>query len=684
MNRAALALACVAPLALGSPVLAQTSDPTTGRLVLTGIGAYAAPEVPFSLRGAVANDSAEALHDVHVVLHTGGSIRSRSQLHSLAEEPEGDGPTTEIDVDGVVPPGGQLPLSLDIPADDMNGLRGAEPSLHAVRIAVRAAPCEGCRQEPVAAVDTFLMWWPHDRIAATNVAWVWPLLGDTRRGPDQTFLDDGLAQELGPGGRLAGLLSAADENAPAPVTWAVDPELIAATATMAEGYQVRPPGEQERPGAGEGAARSWLEAARRAFGAAPERVLSLPYADPDVVALVRNGLTTDLAKAQGIGLRALRDRLGITVAKDLAWPPGGAVTQPAIEALAGLEVRAFVAADNAVPLVDPPTFTPTAPYDLPSGAGGSMTALVADAVFADLLAAGPGSDGPAVGVQRFLAETAMFMLERPNTGRDLVVTPPRMWDPGAGFARGLLRATADAPWLRGVPLRDLLDHSRSTYARTVSYPADAQAAELPASYFDELRAARRTRQAYVSMLLESTDPLPALLDDALLRAESAQWRNKPANGRALVSGVRQRLTDQFAQIRISSGGLVTLTSDAGRIPITVVNGLRQPVRLQLRIDTGNRLELAQGNRIELTRVNPGSVTVDVEGKALQAGQFTIDLRLETPDGTPLAPRPVALRVRSTAYGRVALYITGGAFVLLLIGSATRLVRRRRARAEAAT
>ena len=109
----------------------------------------------------------------------------------------------------------------------------------------------------------------------------------------------------------------------------------------------------------------------------------------------------------------------------------------------------------------------------------------------------------------------------------------------------------------------------------------------------------------------------------------------------------------------------------------MVNSLRQAVRLRLRIDTGNRLELAQGNRIELARVNPGSVTIDVEGKALQGGQFTIDLHLETPDGTALAPRPVALRVRSTAYGRVALYITVGAFVLLLIGSASRLLRRRR-------
>jgi hypothetical protein len=72
---------------------------------------------------------------------------------------------------------------------------------------------------------------------------------------------------------------------------------------------------------------------------------------------------------------------------------------------------------------------------------------------------------------------------------------------------------------------------------------------------------------------------------------------------------------------------------------------------------------------------PGKRTlVRIPATVTQSGRFQVTAVLLTPDGRPLNPA-VTLTVQSTAYGVVALGITGAAFGLLLLLLARRVVRR---------
>ena len=71
----------------------------------------------------------------------------------------------------------------------------------------------------------------------------------------------------------------------------------------------------------------------------------------------------------------------------------------------------------------------------------------------------------------------------------------------------------------------------------------------------------------------------------------------------------------------------------------------------------------------------------IPAKVSRAGQFSVDVRLSTPGGTPLG-EPSTLQLRSTAFSRVTVALTAGAGAALVALVARRLVRRVRRRREA--
>jgi hypothetical protein len=378
----------------------------------------------------------------------------------------------------------------------------------------------------------------------------------------------------------------------------------------------------------------------------------------------------------------MRELVGRSGDPQLAWPQDGQLDVRTQDLLTGAGVQGIVVAESALPLQQSLNYTPTAPYSLQSGALG-VTALVADGELARLVADGPGEQGRRLAVQRFLAETALITLERPNDGRSVVVTPPRTWDPDPAYAGQLLSFTAAVPWLSATTLSQTLHEPVSSAPRSLQ-PAAISGALGPA-YVGTVAAARRLLARYRSILTVPGD-LPGLLDDALLRAESARWRDDPGGGGRLVTAVTAALRAEFGKLQVATGGTVTLAGSSGKIPITIINDLDQPVLIRIRLNTGGRLTLDENCYRACTPqpIAPGRATLNFNGSAKAAGAFPISVELlpPAPDNTPLVP-PATLRVRSKNLGALALVITIGAFVMLLGASANRLLKRRRAGAAAA-
>lgn len=659
------------------------------------------PRVPTAtseliVAGTLVNRGKTTLHQLSIAVRRGGTITSRSELAAAAqgmpavEQPDVDGAQP---VAGDLPPGGRLPFTFTDPLAALLLGSGSAKGVYPLRIEARTA-ADG----PVGEVSTFLPWFPDKIIAPTRLAWVWPLVDQPRRTPTGLFTDDVLAGELGRGGRLRALLDAAvaalapqpltEVQAPTdtrptppaklpavavPVTVALDPALVDAVTAMSRGYQVAAVAGSARPGRGVDAARAWLASLRQLLTSDP--VLPLPYADPDVSATVRAGLGRDVTAAVSRGRDLMLAELGPAVRlQPTALPPGGAVSADALAALVTAPVapaRSLLVGEAAMP--SPPELTYT-----PSGRGtvatpvGRLPVAIGDDTLAAILAAGSTADGPRLAEQRFLAETAMITAEQ-DVSRDIVVIAPRRWAVDPAFAGAVLADTGRVPWLRPTTVADVLATAPpSGVRRELSYPAAAQRAELPTSYLARVAALAESRATFSAILAQ-----PALADPVQvgeLRAESAAWRGQPRAGEALLGTATDYLGGLQAGVGIASSGTVTLTSARGTVPITVTNALTSAVRVRVTVEARDRVRLSGGDTMVQTVLPRSRQTVKIPVEAQASGKFPVSVQLLTPSGAPIGA-PVTLLLNVTAFGRVALAITGTAFGVLLVAVGVRISRR---------
>jgi len=700
-----------------------TPSPSTARTVEVAVDELT-PKAPargqqLSISGRLVNHGTERIDTLRVAIQLGSVLTNRSALQAASSSPPGYPREvgTPVRPTETLAPRASLPFSLAVAVED---LRLDKLGVYPLRVEVRGRPA-GRTSRQLGTADTFLPSFPDPVAAPTRLAWIWPLVDAPHRGPSDVLSDDGLGASLSGTGRLSGLLSAASPAAvataapptngpptgaaplppppaparppaaaaaaagvgrPVPVTWAIDPDLLETVGLMSVPYLVGDDRGKTRPGTGVAAASSWLGRLVAATRGAP--LLALPYADPDVVALTRAGLDVDVLSAMSYGATVAPRLLpGSVVLSGLSWPPGGMLTVSALDTLVGSGTTSLLLSDESLPLVDPPNYTP-GPRAMVGTVGRQVGALLSDSVLDQLVSRGGEAGGTRLAEQRFLVETAMITAERQES-RSVVITPPRRWAPDPAYAAAVLADTAEVPWLTPTTVPDVLREPVPAGARTsLTYPERAGAAELSPGYLDGVDRIRGSLRQFRSILTNDAATAPIQL--ALLRAESAAWRDDPGVGVALRNRTGRYLTGLRDQVRVTAGGVVTLTSSSGTIPVTIANDLDQPVRVQLRLDAKDRARLVTDATDVQQIAGKRRQTIQVHAEARTSGQFPVYVTLLTPDGESLGPR-VELLVRSTAYGRVALGITGTAFGVLLLAVGARLSRRamraRRTRADEA-
>jgi hypothetical protein len=660
---AALALAA-APLVAVPSASGQPEPPALVRVDVRGLSRALVPgeDESLTVRARVLNTSAEPVRRLRVWLRAGQQVRGRSSIAvggALARFGQRIGDVQAGT--GELAPSATADADFDVPVAQLPFRNSTVAGVYPLRIEVRSG------FQVVGAADTYVVWWP-PHSPTLRMAWVWPLVEPSHRALGNDFYDDDLAASVA-GGRLDNLLriGAAQHM---PLTWAVDPELLDSLRRMSGPYSVR-----GKEGTRNAAAKAWLDRARSDL--ADATVLPLPYADPDLAATATGPLAPDAGRAFQLGREILRRDIGNEGSARFAWPAGDTLPPDVESLLSGQGVKGVVVPDSALPLAEQLYYTPTAAAPLGAGALGTMSALVTDPQLAGHVAAGTTQDGPRLAVQRFLADAALIALERPNDARDVVVAPPRTWEPLNDYAQLLLQLTVAVPWVRPITLDAVLADEPSAAPRT---RAPVGPGVLPPDQLRRVLAQRTDLERLRSIL---TDPKRApeevtALDDALLRAVSSSWGADGGAGARLTTSVGAELTRQVGRLRFVAGGLVTMTGRSGGIPLTIQNDLGQPVRIRVRLDSKQRLQLERKayERGEEVVIPPGVYPLVVKGKATTGGLFPINVELLAPDGSSLGIRRT-LRVRSTAYGAVALTVTGVAFGLLLVASATRLVQRRR-------
>ncbi|MDQ4009821.1 MAG: DUF6049 family protein [Actinomycetota bacterium] len=742
---AAFLLAVLGLLLLGAP-LAQAQPPVQqppvqqperpnvlARLELTDMSprvvtAFSAPVL--RVEGRVVNVGDRLITKLAVRLQRDAPVTSDdAATRAIRDVPEAPQATLFRPVPGDLAPGQSVPFRLEVPlrgGAGLDSLQITEPGVYPVLVNLNGKPDFGGTAR-LASVPLLLPVLEIPPVAAGQppgpgllrpaqampLTVVWPLAAEPARlptGPGEPILirsdpsgTDPLAADIAPGGRLDGLLGALEQVVPpgsplaAAVCVAIDPALVETVEGMSRGYRVAEPnGIIEGNGAAD--ARSWLDRLR---GAVQGRcVLPLPYADPDLVALSRAGLTDLEALATSTGVRLVGDLLGVQPLTGVSWPAGAVLDERTLADLTALETYAV--------LLEPRGVSPeTAANDvvdlattMPGSRGAAPTGLLVDPLLSSALApqiGQPGNDVSAVlsrptGTSSPLAAqdglgALVYRAATDSDRRPVLLVPPRRWQARGAEAVVLLstaRQLLEVGYFVPRELPALATTRPAGPITAVTYPPQAGAEEIPLSVTADIQQARDVlRDLQVATVLDPTANLKPvdLLDPlrlGLLRGVSSAWRGQPKRATQVTEQERSRLDELRRSVRIvQSPGPYLLAASDSPLLITVSNEL--PVGVQVRLSLSETAGLRAG-AVGLQLVPARSTRQFViPAEVSRAGQFSVEAGLSTPGGTPLG-EPSTLQVRSTAFGTVTVALTVGAAAALVLLAVRGIVRRvRRAR-----
>ena len=486
--------------------------------------------------------------------------------------------------------------TISVPVDRLN-LPSSAADFGAYPLAVDARTTAG-RTVLTTRLPTQLLWMPTGaQFTPTQISWLVPLVDGIHRGNGDAFLDDQLATDLAPAGRLGRLLSLAS-SARLPITYAIDPALVDDATVMAGAAQlsagvtgvtgVAPPSSgitspsepassaappSEKPsskpgsksataspptaeptpyqvagatggstsGTGEVAATNWLATLHSDVSVPGAAVIGLPYGDTDLVAVERAGLTREIAIARSTGQSTLTADLVPPTLPNVVWPVGGTVDEPTLDDLAGDLVDTVVLADTTLPPRN--TNAVTGARTNLQTASGTVRAVLTDSTLSSMLTTSTSVDGGVrVAEQRFLAETMLVTEQRPGAGSSVVIAPPRNWNPTDGFATTLLTDSATMPWLQGANVGQVADQPADGVPRqSLVYSAAESAAEMPGEDLLPIAALRGRLVACSAVLGSSTtETFINTSSIAILRAESAGLRTDLGRAASIRAAVQAR------------------------------------------------------------------------------------------------------------------------------------------------
>ncbi|MFJ6986075.1 MULTISPECIES: DUF6049 family protein [unclassified Streptomyces] len=651
-----------------------------------------------TVSGTVTNKGKRNVTDARVELRIGSALTTRSAIDAAVRESDdttGPSGTPLDDKYGAefakLTPGVAVPFSFSVPVDDLDlGDDGVYPLGVALSGETAAKPWE----QVLGVQRTFLPWQPDAADTRTRTTVLWPLIStahmtaETASNEQQTpvFLDDELAAEIAPGGRLEQLLSLGRNL---DVTWVIDPDLLASVAAMANAYDVQD-GDGRRPGGHREVAERWLADLQKAVQG--KEVVALPFGDPDLASVAHNGTTvtgtlSQLRTATDVAATTVEGVLHVTPSTEFAWPVDGAVDRSIVKVATSAGADKVIARSDSLSESGGLSYTPSAARPI----GGGTTAVVADsrlsrAFEGDLTKASTST----LAVQEFLAQSLALNLQT-DKQRSVVVAPQRM--PSAAQAQALAAAVTalqGGTWSEPQQLTAAAAAKPDPDATTKvpsrsSYPSALAKRELSRSAFVEI-ATTQERLDNFKLILTDQSRVVTPFGRAINREMSTSWRGRGAEASSFRQGVQTYLTTLTDQVKLIEKSETKLSGRSATIPVTAQNDLVQGVKgLVLRLTSTNPTRLEIGGkayaeqRISVSGGHSTSVKFDTSANA--NGQTAVVAQLYTADGRPYGA-PVTFDVRVTEITATVMLVIGGGVLLLVLAGFRMYTQRKRAAARA--
>lgn len=673
--RRTLALAAI--LVAATPVPTAAQDEGAVRLALLEQTPTATAERPLEIRVGAFNESPASYQDLQLTVAVYAAVNSRSAYDQslttgafspLAAQPRAVRGPLESGQSRSFPP-------IEVSLADLS-----VNALHPVTVELRA---DG-GATPLAVLRTSVVFIGEEEPPEVplNVSLSFVLDQPIRVRPDGVFLDGGLEASLAPGGRLATIVGAL-EAVPIPVTLVVSPLLLEELRDMAEGYRVQEGSELRSVAPGEGgaaAAEHMLDQLGALARHPGTEVIALPYASPSIPSLVEAGLGSDLRIHMERGAEVLRGILGVDPSTTVFRPPGSALSASALDVLdvvlTGDGVTEALLVDPEV--LEPPiglNLSPPAAASLRT-AGGDLSAIAPDPTLEARTESVP--EDPALAAMWTVGELAALYFEQPSIDRGAALVFSEDETPRSELLIPLLRALrpdVGSTWVRPVSATRVYFSETSAEDPPLEERGLQQSSRSSSMSPEVIGAIDRTDQKLSALQsVEARADLIAQVRRDILLSESRYLLEREDLALAFLAAARRTVENEFGKIRPpDEDSEVTLTSRSGTIPLTIRNEADYPVHVRVALRASG-LEFVGGASRIIVLDPPGEALV-FPVLAQKTGSFAVGVQVQTPDGVPIASSTI--KVRSTAYNRVALVITIGAALFLALWWGRRFLPRRR-------
>ncbi|MGW2410971.1 DUF6049 family protein [Streptomyces tubercidicus] len=644
-----------------------------------------------TVSGTLTNDGRSTITDAHVGMHRGDALGGRSSIDNVSRRtgylPGADGEEIKGSAKkvGKLEPGVSRPFTLSVPVKDLDL---DENGVYQLGVSVSGRSPASSYSQVLGFDRTLLPWQEADATKKTQLTYMWPLISSTHLTAEtdadaqQTpvFRNDDLAAELAPGGRLQQMVSLSKNL---PVTFVIDPDLLATVDAMTKSYRVN--GPDGPMGKNQAVAKQWLHELEEA--AQTHEVVALPFADPDLASLAHHGkhvpsALSHLGPATELAETTVDTILGVKPRTDFAWPVDGAIDSSVVDVATSAGAHKVITRSDSLRETGGLSYTPTAARPI----GGGNTAVVADAQLSrafegDMSKAGKSAHA----VQDFLAQTQMINLEDPGRQRSIVVAPQRM--PSVSQAHAMataLRTLEDSgrwsqPLTLGRAAKAKPDRSATRRVPSgAAYPSSLRRQELPTTAFRQIQGTQAALDDY-QVILAQPERVVTPFGSAIMREMSTEWRGNAAGAAGFRHSVRSYLDGLTKKVRLIQKSGATLSGRSATIPVTVQNNLVQGVKdmtLKLTSSQPNRLDAGKAQQITVDGGHSQSFKFTTTANA--NGRAWVTAQLYTADGKPYGD-PMTFQVNVTEItATVMLVIAGGVLLLVLAGVRIYLQRKRAA------
>jgi hypothetical protein len=660
-----------------------------------------------TIEGTVTNKGEETVTSAHVGVRVGPRLLGQSSIDDTARHSSDVRGNAPLEIGGKytatfakLPSGVGQHFSISVPVSKL-GL--GEDGVYELGVSLSGQTPSAPYERMLGIQRTFLPWQPTAVRKKSHLTMLWPLISGTHltaeTGSDaqQTpvFENDDLAEELAPGGRLERMVSLGNSL---PVTWVIDPDLLASVDAMTRNYRVKF-GDTEVAGKNQAVAKEWLGELGSAVRG--KKVVALPFADPDLASLAHHGKNvpgalSHLQSATEVASTTVQTILHVKPTTDFAWPANGAIDPSIIDVATSAGAHYVIARSDSLQETSGLPYTPTAARPI----GGGTTVVVADARLSTAFQGNMTKAGTStLAVQNFLAQSLALTLQDPAKQRSFVVAPQRI--PSASQAQSIANALGSLNAQRWTQPLDLTSAAKSTadanattrVPSAAAYPKALRRHELPAQAFQDVKTTQTTLDNF-KVILTQPDRVVTPFGNAMDRSMSTSWRGDAKGAKNFRKGVQDYLLSLTHQVHLVQKSDMTLSGRSATIPVTVQNKLVQPVQhlvLHLRSVKPNRLQLGDDEAAiaeqPLKIAGGHSQTVKFTTSVTANGPVQVYAQLYSEDGTPYgAAKAMPFKVTvSEMTPTVMLVIAGGVLLLVLAGIRMYTHRKRtvaRASAEA--